>query len=205
MVTNLKAWLRRQPQPHAIRYTTPDDEERMLELSASASRRWTEAQEALENAGAVRIECLDKEGKVTRSTKRERDDEGELQDTTERDAKAKAKEMASLALVLDAQGRRINEAHEKGAEAASRGQDNLVQVVNILTAQWSATMNALQSASMNIAKLARQAGGVTEGEEDEDEMGAQMKQLLQLATMKFLGGGLDSPPKDTNGVPKKGK
>lgn len=210
MVTNLKAWLRRQPQPASIRYTTPDDEERMLELSANARNRWSDAQEALESAGAVRIEALDKEGKVLRITKRDDEDGGELTDSTERDSKAKAKEMASLALVLDAQGRRINEAHEKGAEAASRGQDNLVQVVNILTAQWSATMNALQSASMNIAKLARQAGGAEVEDGEDDAMGQQLQQLLGLAAMKLLGGNMPGMPgADANGTngtpPKKGK
>jgi len=191
MVTNLKSWLRRQPQPASIRYTTSDDEERTLELSGNARNRWSEAAEALESANAVRIEALSKDGSVLRITKREEEDNGEVHDAIERQEKNRAKETASLALVLDAQGRRISEAFNAGADAASRGQDNLVQVVNILTAQWSATMQSLHNVSMNLAKLARGAGV----EEDDDGMGQQMQQLLGIAAMKMMG--MNGAPTDT--------
>lgn len=193
MVTNLKSWLRRQPQPARIRYTTAEDEERELELSSKARNRWSDAAEALEHVGAKCIEALDKDGKVLRVTKR--DEDGETTSGADAVEKQKAKETAALALVLDAQGRRISEAFNAGADAASRGQDNLVQVVNILTAQWSATMQSLHNVSMNLAKLARGAGA-----DDEDEgMSQQMQQLLGIAAMKMMG--MNGTPSET--PPKK--
>jgi hypothetical protein len=201
MVTNLKSWLRRNPMPTSVRYTTVDGEERILELPTGKARKWQDTAEALDACDAVRIECLNAKGEVLRVTKR---DENEV--TTEAAAQAKqelnkAKETAALALVLDSQGRRISEAYAAGADAASRGQDNLVQVVNILTTQWSATMQSLHNVSMNLAKLARQAGGA-EGEED-DGMGAQMQQLLGIAAMKMMG--MNGAPPVDDPPAKKGK
>lgn len=191
MVTNLKSWLRRNPQPHGIRYTTPDDEERELQLSSNARNRWKDAADALEEMGAVRVEAMDKDGKVLRVALLRDEDGGELHDATERQDKAKAKEYGAIASILDAQGRRISEAYAAGADAAARGQDNLVQVVNILTAQWSATMSSLHNVSQSLARAIRQQGGESE---EPDEGDALQKQLLGMAVMRFLnGGGMPMP------------
>jgi hypothetical protein len=206
MVTNLKSWLRRMPQPHGIRYVTPDDEERELQLSSNARNRWKDAADALEEMGAVRVEALDKEGKVLRVAQLRDEDGGELHDATERQDRAKAKELVGLASVLDAQGRRISEAYREGAEAASRGQDNLVQVVNILTAQWTATMQSVHNLSQSLARAIRGQGG---GDEEHDEVGAGIQQLLGMAAMRMMGMGMpgmggDAPAPDTkkNGAAK---
>ena len=200
MVNSLSRWLKKTPQPKSVRYTTEDGEERTLAIGSN-QRKWKEAESALVDSGAVRVECLAEDGTVLRiETLREVEDDkapaGEV---------AKARETAALAVVLDAQGKRINEAFLAGADAASRGQENLVNVVNILTAQWSAPMNALQSASMNLAKLARQAGA-SPGDEDDDGMSQQMQQLMGLAMMKFLGSsGVEMPGMPQNGAAKKEK
>lgn len=196
MVSSLSRWLKKAPQPHSVRYTTADDdEERVLEVTGPASRRWKETAEALESLRAHRVECLDKDGKGLRVTVL---GDTEMGDSAERESKAAAKEHTALALVLDAQGRRISEAYAAGAEAASRGQDNLVAVVNILTTQWSATMQSLHNVSMNLAKLARQQGQGDDG--DEDTVGPALQQLLGIAAMKAMGGmGVDPA---ANGKPK---
>jgi len=183
MVSSLSRWLKKAPQPTSIRYTTDEDEERVLAVTGTANNRWRAAADDLESLKARRVECLDKEGSVLRVTLLGTDPE--MGDAAERQSKAAAKENASLSLVLDAQGRRISEAYMAGAEAASRGQDNLVQVVNILTTQWSATMQSLHNVSMNLAKLARQAGQ-DEGQ-DEDTMGPAIQQMLGIAAMKMMG------------------
>ena len=197
MVSSLSRWLKKAPQPTSVRYTTDDDEERVLEITGPSSRRWKETAEALESLKARRVECLDKDGKVLRVTSL---GDPEMGDSAERESKATAKENASLALVLDAQGRRISEAYMAGAEAASRGQDNLVQVVNILTTQWSATMQSLHNVSMNLAKLARQAGQADEGEED--TVGPAIQQMLGIAAMKMMGGMGGGGEAVANGKPK---
>lgn len=207
MVTNLKSWLRRTPQPHSLRYTTSDDEERELQLSSNARNRWKDAADALEEMGAMRVEALDKDGKVLRvGVLREEDDRA----TADPAAKAevqKSKDTAALALVLDSQGKRICEAFEKGAEAASRGQDNLVDVVQILTVQWTSTMQAVHTLSMQLAKALRAAGG---SEEAGDDLQGPMQQMMGMAMMRMMGmGGLpgadttQQPPPKTNGA--KGK
>lgn len=208
MVTNLKSWLRRMPQPHGIRYTTPDDEERELQLSSNARNRWKDAADALEEMGATRVEALDKDGKVLRVATLRDEEGGELHDPTERQDKAKAKEMTALASVLDAQGRRISEAYREGAEAASRGQDNLVQVVNILTAQWTATMQSVHNLSQSLARAIR--GG--EGADEHDDVGAGLQQLLGMAAMRMMGMGMPGtdgtqpPPSDKkNGAAERKK
>lgn len=210
MVTNIKAWLQRPPRPAGLRYVTGDGEERELTLSGNG-KQWADAENALLELGAVRCDALDKEGKVLRVAVLKKADGGgpsgsEIQDAAERQDRQKAKETASWALVLDAQGRRISEAFQAGADAASRGQDNLVQVVNILTAQWSATMQSLHNVSMNLAKLARQAGAADEGEPD-NELGPAIQQMLGLAAMKMMGvpGGSDAPAAPANGTAKKEK
>ena len=204
MVTNLKSWLRRNPQPHAIRFTTPDEEERELQLSASVKNRWRDAADALEEMNAVRVEALDKDGKVLRvATLREDDGPSTAESRAGSVELARSKETAALALVAREVRLAAVEGYQAGADGASRGQDNLVQVVNILTAQWSGTMNALQSLSMQLGKALLAAGGGDGGEED-DGLGGQIQQLLGLAVMRQMGMGPAQAEDHTkkNGAPK---
>jgi len=182
-VNSLSRWLKKAPQPRTLRYTTADDEERSLSIGSSP-RRWKEAEAALLDVNAVRVEALDEQGNVLRVEVLRPDLAGEDGDKPAAVEVARAKETAALALVLDAQGKRITDAFREGADAASRGQDNLVQVVNILTGQWSATMNAVHTLSMQLAKALRANGG----DEDDDGMSTQMQQLIGIAAMKMMGG-----------------
>lgn len=185
MTTNLRSWLRRNPQPHSVRYTTSDDEERELQLSTSARNKWKDAAEALEEVGAVRVECIASDGKVLRVTTLAGDEDDDT-GAAKGDDKRSAREMAGLATVLDAHGKRMNEAFEKGSEAASRGQDNLVDVVQILTHQWTATMAAVHQLSMQLGKVLRAQSGA---DEEHDELAGPLQQVLGMAAMRMMNGG----------------
>jgi hypothetical protein len=194
VVNSLSRWLKKAPQPTKVRYVTEDGEERLLVVGTN-TRRWKEAEAALEGAGAVRVEALDDKDTVLRIEVLREVEGDEKPGAAET---ARAKDTAAMALVLDAHGKRMTEAFREGAEAASRGQDNLVQVVNILTAQWTGTMNALQSLAMQLNKAIR-AQGLQDGEDD-DGTGQQMTQLLTMMAAKYLGGGGEA-----NGTAKKEK
>lgn len=202
MATSLRAWLRRAPQPHSVRYTTEDGEERSLKLSESARNRWKDAADALDSLRAVRVECIAADGQVLRvqDLQPEGTEDAGPADTDEKQRRAVAREHAAMATILDRYADRLNEAFERGAESANMGQANLLDVVQLMTAQWSATMTSLHNVSMNLANAILKAGGGESVESDPN--GAALQQMVGMAVAKMMGGGESPRQQQTNG--KKG-
>jgi hypothetical protein len=197
--SSLRSWLRRQPQPHSVRIVTEDDEVRPIKLSSDARNRWKGAEEAILNSKAVVVECLDEEGAIIRSLNLGDSEEGgaDSADAAERRVeKNAAKHYKELGFLFDRYADRLNEAFERGAQAANVGQDNLVQIVATMSQQWSATMVSLHNLSVTMANQIMQQAQEQGGGSEES-----MMRMFGALAGKLGGGGGDTPSaaKPTNG------
>ena len=64
-MSSLRAWLRRNPQPHSVQVVTEDDEIKPIKLSADARNRWKGAEDAINSIPQGRhVQCLDADGVI---------------------------------------------------------------------------------------------------------------------------------------------
>ena len=203
----LEQWIRRKPVPTSLRIRTSDDETNVVEINASSSQKWKMAVESIKAARAIAVECLDAKGRILRA--RELEDEGADADPEEaaqrqrsrqdrgdeeggpeaeprqrdRAASAERKEMAQM---LDRYGDRLNEAFERGADAAGKSHEALVALVGTLTANLNTAIVNLHTISTNFAKTLTEYAGVENGANPNDQL---MAQVVAGAIARATGGG----------------
>jgi hypothetical protein len=192
----LRAWICKL-KPASLRFKTADDDEWQAQaiVGNPGTTAWKRTAEAVLKAEAVRVQALSRDGAVLDTLVLAEEAEEEARAVT-----APAKEIAALALIAAEVRKAATEGYTAGADAASRGQDNLVQVVNILTTQWSSTMNALHNVSQQLARAIRATGGETEG--PEDDLQGPMQQMMGMAMMRMMGMGINPTPDGTTTPPK---
>jgi hypothetical protein len=186
---SLRSWLRRNPQPAEIRVINEDDEEKVIKLSSDARNRWKGAEEAIYSARARSVQCLDADGAILRAMPITTDAEGNEVDDSEVLAKRYEKELKGerreLGLVLDRYGDRLNEAFERGAAAANVSQDNLVQLVQILTQNLSMAITNIHNLSLQYGQLLQQNDGDGGSSSRNDEL---IRTVLGGAVQRAMGG-----------------
>jgi hypothetical protein len=195
---NLRAWLRRSPQPELVRIVNENDEEQDIKLSAEAHGRWSACEQAVLASRAVSVQCLDGKGAVIRAlvlqgeggAAGDGDDPLDPEAREERYAKKLVgNERRELAAVLDRYGDRLNEAFERGADAASGSQQQLVDLVTILTTHLASAITSLHNVSRTFAAAItgddKEAGGGS------DEM---LKQVLGMAAARMMSSPAAPPP-----------
>jgi hypothetical protein len=197
---DLKTWMRRAPKPKRLRIKKPDGEWTFVEITGGRFL-WTEIERTIKSSEAVAVECLDASGNVLRAVKLSEEDTQDGEDF-EADrgggAATVSKAMQAQATMLDAYGRRLNEAFQRGAAAASESQDKLVQLVENLTQHMTIALTNLHNISTNYANALAQ-----QNDASDNGNGELLKGVLGLA----LGGGparhVSPPAAEPNG--KKGK
>jgi hypothetical protein len=196
---DLRSWLRRAPKPKKLRIKTGDGEERVIELG-KGRYLWNEVENTVRTAEAVAVECLDAEGTILRAT-RLIDDDGDSENFEggkDEGAKSLSKAMREQAAMLDAYGRRMNEAFARGAAAASESQDKLVALVEVLTQHLTLAITNLHNISTNYAQ-------VVAAQSDSGEGGLDSTKLLQGVMAMVAGKAASAPtptPSPSNGKRK---
>ncbi len=158
MMFDLRNWLRRTPMPELLRLRMADGEERMVTLTGGRTR-WTVAEESVRTSGASLVEALDGKKQILRSHKLDEDELDPDKPTSaavhdpKRDAMLLSRDRREIAEILDAQGKRQNEAYALGADAAGKSSDKLLELVDTLTTNLSLAINNLHAMSVNYANV----------------------------------------------------
>lgn len=182
-MSTLVTFLRRAPQPARLRVTTVNDEDLFIELSDNSRNRWKTAAESCMASQARIVFCLNKDDGVIRS----REIETETQEAAKEDTAAKnlqkalATDRRELALILDAHGRSLNTAFDRGKEAAAASHEALENLVNDLTVHFVNAITNLHNSSVNLANLMTSITTTTEG--DDKKSGPNPMFLNLLAAM----------------------
>jgi len=188
-MATLRSWLRRNPQPHTLRVVLEDGEERTIRLSEDARNRWKAAEEAVQVLAATSVQCIAADGSILRVQQlRDEDDAGGAVGAADPTEKAVAKSTRDMAGVLDRFGHQLNEAFERGAAAANMGQENLVDLIHLLTQQHSMAITNLHNVSVNLANLIVKMGG-GEATAPADDNGPMMEKFLMAAATRAISGG----------------
>jgi hypothetical protein len=195
-MATLRSWLRRNPQPHSLRVVLEDGEERNIRLSDDSRNRWKAAEEAVQVLAAVSVQCIAADGAVLRVQQLREDEDPE--GTAEPEHKAVAKSTRELAGVLDRFGHQLNEAFERGANAANMGQENLVELIHLMTQQHAMAISNLHNVSVNLANMMIKFGGGEPPAVDENQAGIE-RLMVAAATRAMMGGPEDKPKPSANG------
>lgn len=178
---DLRSWLRRSPKPFKLAIKTADGDDREI-LLGKGRTRWHATEETVRTSGAVSIQCLSEDGTILRAQRLtdediESDPEEERQESGLGIDKTTSKAFQAQAMMLDRYGARLNEAFQRGAEAASSSQDKLVELVENLTAHLTLAITNLHTLSANYANQLQAMGNGSEGG-PENPNGALLGQLL---------------------------
>lgn len=186
--SKLRMFLRAAPQPAKVRARKGDDEQDIA-LADQVRHRWRIAEEACLSWGADSVEALDPKGAILRTfTLSEPDDEGKLARSA---SDGRASEMKGMAAMLDRYGDRMNEAFTRGAEAAGTSQENLVALVEVLTAHLSHAITNLHNVSVNLANVIS-GKDVDEGTVPQSQ--AALQGLLTQIAGRMLATNTPPPP-----------
>ncbi len=192
--TPLRSWLRRKPAPAKVRVRLEEGEERDIAIPGDSRNRWQTVETMVLNSGAVVVECLDAKGALMRSQRIE--DTEEVRGDSERDALRKElesnarsrddaveKTQKGMAIILDRYADRLNEAFDRGAEAAGQGQDKLVGLVDTLTQHLTLAIANLHTVAANFASAVQAQGG---NHEEQPQSQAMLAQLLGVVAAKAM-------------------
>jgi len=187
---SLRSWLRKTPQPDRLRIHTVDGDERILELSSDVRGKWKAAEESIIAAQAVTVECLGSTGKdgqprILRAKRIEYDDgegpdDGGISSEEKAADKIVTKRMAETANVLDAYGKRLNEATKLGLESKLGATDQLIALVTTLTEQITGFI-------LNMSSLAKTVGDLLQNGNEKRDSNPVVDKLAGLAMMRMLG------------------
>ncbi|MDE3097019.1 MAG: hypothetical protein KGK07_13605 [Chloroflexota bacterium] len=179
---DLRAWLRRSPKPRKLRLTV-DDDEKIVDLGKGRCK-WAEVEQTVLNARASLVECLDDEGSVLRSYRLEDTESDAGESAQDKAVKAHNSNMAAM---FDAYGKRLVDAFNAGAGAASSQQDHLVGLVENLTGHLSVAITNLHAISTNYANLVQSQAHAGDGDGP-----PQSEALMGLLAAMIGGKGLPS-------------
>jgi len=108
---NLRSWLRRSPQPVALR----TDDGKTIRIG-EGRKKWSDAETVVAEMQPAALSALDRDGNVTRVTRFDREDEDELEDVEEKKAESKAQQASREREHRDVQiARLLIEAADKAA------------------------------------------------------------------------------------------
>jgi hypothetical protein len=178
MLADLSYWLRKRPKPFRLRIRV-DGEERIIEISAGKAR-WEAVEETIRTAGATAVECLDEKGNILRAMRlgeEEADAVDSLDARTQAEDKVLQKDRRETASMLDAYGRRMNDAFLMGAKASSVSQDALISLVGTLTEHLAMAITNLHNVSVNLANLVQESASG----EPSDKNGALLQSVMAMA------------------------
>lgn len=164
----LRTWLRKKPEPAVLRLHTEEGEERDYRVPVEGhATRWADTETEIRRARVVRIECLDRRGKLIRTSPGtwglicndaetpEASAPGDIdlsddalptgldpRDTRELafdklHARKMSDERKDFALALDRYGARLVQAFEAGVAAGSQQQEKLIALVSVLSNNFS--------------------------------------------------------------------
>jgi hypothetical protein len=207
MKPNIVHWLmgneaKGTPVPEGIVVELADGKTQTIALSGAKRNRWKNAADNVKNLGAVKVFCVDAKGNVLRSRSLV-DEEGDVVEDPDDVARkrfdnerrkseiALAHERVELAHVLDRYGDRLNEAFERGAAAAGTSQENLVSLVQVLTAHLANAITNLHNVSVNLANFVQSSAT---GEEPASLNGQNGQLIAGLLTQVLAKGGLNGQP-----------
>lgn len=199
----LLGWLMRKPRPVRLRCKGPDDEWREVPCDGKRTR-WGDVEKTILASETVTVECISVKGAVLRSIKLdelEASDDDDVPETFEAEgdaSKSLGKAMREQAAMLDAYGRRLNESFARGADAASKSSDKLVELVEVLTNHLAVAITNVNNLSANLSSALQQVGSPPDDE-------SQSTKMLQgvMAMITAGAGARAAPPPDPNGKPKK--
>lgn len=66
MVSNIRSWLRKKPEPSHIRCSCTDGVARVIKIDAKSGRRYHDAETSITEMGATKLEALDPKGHTLR-------------------------------------------------------------------------------------------------------------------------------------------
>jgi hypothetical protein len=66
MITNIRSWLRKPPEAPLVRCQCTDGQTRTLKIDGKAQRRFWDAEQAILEMGAIKLEALDHKGNTLR-------------------------------------------------------------------------------------------------------------------------------------------
>jgi hypothetical protein len=187
----LRSWLRKAPKPARVRAVTEDGEQKLIEIPADARTRWKGLEEAVLACRAATVECLDSNGTVLRAQRLHVDDEQETDGASERREveRFQSRERREMGSLLDAYGRQINAAFDRGAAAANTGQEHLVDLVTILTQNLATAITNVHNLSVNLANAL-----ATGRNEDEGGPEALLGKVMGLVAAKAVSAPVEAPP-----------
>jgi len=180
---------KRERESVEVKFVNINDENNSLPVPTGAGiKKWRKLAAALRAARAVTVELFDRSGKFVDAYSLEDDETGDDEGTVKEryEAKMLTRDHQALAAILDRYGDRLNEAFDRGADAANVSQQNLVELVQFLT-------QSLANALVAYTKTAQQLAALTAGEEPSNQNDAMVGQVIGAAVQKFMGSG-DSPP-----------
>lgn len=206
--TSLRLWLRRRPAPVRVRIRMPDGEERFVDMPKARRGRWQTIETAILTSGAEVVECLDGKGAIQRAMRIEEVEEqesrtSELQNELTRERRSRdatiSAERRELALFAREYGQQLNEAFDRGRDAASASSDSLTHLVETLTQHLSMAIVNLHNVSVNLANIV-QSQAQPDGEGGESGSTKMLQQVLQLAAMKAMSPAEAPPPNGKKGA-----
>jgi|SRR5215472_2475429 len=193
---DLRTWLRNKPKPARLRITTEAGEDRIIELARNP--KWNAIADTVRASGAVSVQALGADDNVLRARKLSDDDLESNEDarTSALVDQRAAQHAAAQAAMLDRYGHRMTEAFHAGASAAAVSQENLVELVRVLTHNLSTAITNFHAVSVNLANLVQ-----AQAAENPEGLGGKMvESMLTGMAAKMMGAGLEHP--DTNGKKK---
>jgi hypothetical protein len=157
---SLKAWLRRDPQPHTIKVRLGNDEEKTIAIPSDARTRWKVVEASILAANGVSVELLDKEGTVIRGQQLEALDENGVEIDKDggesADRAAQTRDLKEYTTMLQAVMAEQNKSFEKGVSAASQSQSSLVELVESMAEHLSTSFVSLHNVVANMANMQQQ-------------------------------------------------
>ena len=155
---NVRAWLRKQPQPHSVKC-----DDRVLAVP-DGTRKWAELEATVLAVGGRKLEAIGKTGETLRVCELDDEETGEVVDslTSAAAASAKEQELVTLARILADTADRAAQRH---AQAYELSFTHLVQLVQILAARLGGLETSWQQAMVAAAEARAEAVQAQGGEE----------------------------------------
>lgn len=168
MGVHLHSWLRRIPVPDKLRL----DGKHLFKVG-DGPKRWREALDYIESVSPSRIECLNADGDVTRTTAIEVEKPAD----DESDAKpAKGRDVELARIIMEAGDRGA----ARHAEAYAMSFGKMTELVQILADRMTGLENAWQD---TLERRADELNKAPQGDDD-DAAGAMVGNLIQLAAAR---------------------